>query len=184
MHAPGTHFVRVGILALLAAAGATGVAAQDDANGVQACIYPTGVDHTKVLDDRNILFFMHNHVTYRNTLLGTCPGLRAENHFVHGESKLRPLCKGDLINVLTYSFGTATLGASCWLGTFQSLSDDEVQELLAGAGSTHKNGDVTRRAIKVEPVEVRPAAQPQPGPAETPAQPSTGAEPATAEPPR
>ena len=179
MHAPGTLFVRFGALALIAAVGTNRAFAQDDsASVVQTCIYRTGIDHTKVLDDRTILFFMHNRTKYRNTLLGTCPGLRAENHFIYGQDMANSLCKGNVINVLTYEFGRATRGASCWLGMFQPLSDDEVEELVAAATPAKENKDAKRRpAVKVEPVQL-PAAAPPPAPVESSEPPPT--EPAAA----
>jgi len=152
----------LGALALIAAAGTPRAFAQDDSASVgQMCVNKLGIDHTKVLDDRNILFFMHNRTKYLNTLLGMCPGLRAENHFVSGQDMGNNLCKGNVIRVLSYSFGNATLGASCWLGMFQPLSDDELEELVATASPKGKSRDVSRHAIKVEPVELPPAAQAQ-----------------------
>jgi hypothetical protein len=183
MHAPGTHFVYFGALtALLAVADTTRVAAQDDSASVaQTCIYRTGIDHTRVLDDRNILFFMHNRTKYRNTLLGTCPGLRAENHFIYGQDMANSLCKGNVINVLAYEFGSATRGASCWLGMFQPLSDDEVEELVAATTPAKKDKDANRRhAIKVEPVELPPAPPPAAS-VESSAPPPRPAEPAATE---
>src|SRR5215831_7704520 len=155
MHAPSTPLVRLGALALSAVAGSNQAFAQDDSASIgQTCVSKLAIDHTKVLDDRNILFYMHNRTKYRNTLAGTCPGLRAENHFVSGQDMGNNLCKGNVIRVLSYSFGNASLGASCWLGMFEPLTDDEVEELVAAASPKGKNKDVSHRAVKVEPVEL------------------------------
>ena len=170
MHAPSTPLVLLGALALSAVAGSNQAFAQDDSASIgQTCVSKLAIDHTKVLDDRNILFYMHNRTKYRNTLAGTCPGLRAENHFVSGQDMGNNLCKGNVIRVLSYSFGNASLGASCWLGMFEPLTDDEVEELVAAASPKGKNKDVSHRAVKVEPVELPPPAQAQPpARAETP----------------
>ena len=180
MHAPSTHVVLLGALGLLAAAGAA--RAQDDsANAAQSCIAAKGIDHTTILDDRNILFFMRkDHAAYRNTLLRACPGLRAENHFTYAQDALSGLCRGNVINVLSYTFDSPTLGASCQLGTFAPVTDDEVEELIAAATPTRKNRDAGRPAIKVEPVEL-PAAAPRPAPAEASTPPPPPAQPAPAE---
>jgi hypothetical protein len=179
-----TSIACIGALALIAAVDSTRVAAQDDsADAMAACIRINAIGHTQVLDDRNILFFMRNRVTYRNTLLGTCPGLRAENHFMYGQDVGNSLCKGNLINVLTSptgAFGGFERGASCWLGFFQAVSDDEVADLVAAATPTRKNKDANRRqANKVEPVELPARAKPEPDAApSTPAESPPAAEPA------
>ena len=186
MRARPTSIACIGAIALIVAAGTTSAFAQDNAaDAMAACIYINGIGHTQVLDDRNVLFFMRNRVTYRNTLLGTCPGLRAENHFMYGQDIGNSLCKGNLINVLASSgggFGHYERGASCWLGYFQAISDDEVAELVAAATPARKNKDANRRqTIKVEPVELPPA-QAAPAPIDPPV-PSAPAElPSTAEP--
>jgi hypothetical protein len=181
MHAANAPLTLLGALALIVAASPHRVLAQEDSASVaQMCVNRLGIDHTKVLDDRNILFFMHNHTKYRNTLLGTCPGLRAEDHFAYAQDMGNNLCKGNVIRVLSYSFGSASLGASCWLGMFEPLSDDEVEELLTAASPKGKSRNVSRQAVKVEPVELPPAAQAQPARPETAAPAANTAEPAPA----
>lgn len=177
MHAAGTHPLFFAALALSAAAATPSVRAQDDsAQAAQACINSAAIHHTTVLDDRTILFFMRNHATYRNTLSATCPGLNTEKRFIYGQSSLNTVCKGSVINVLYYGFGEMTRGASCWLGAFEPLSQDEVEELVAIATPAHKNPKANRRhAITSEPVELPAAAPARPSPADAAAPAAPGA---------
>jgi hypothetical protein len=166
------HIPRIRVtatVALVAAYCVTSAHAQDDsANAAHACINSSSIHHTKVLDDRTILFFMRDRSTYRNTLVGTCPGLNSEQRFMYGQSSLNTVCKGSVINVVVYAFGEVTRGASCWLGSFEQLSGDEVEELLAlSTASRNDRGANRRHAIKAEPVELPPTATPSPSAADT-----------------
>lgn len=180
-HAPGTRFVRVSAIAALiaAAAGPSRLVAQDEpAREPQACIYPEKITRTTVLDDRNVLFFVRGGKFYLNTLPAHCPALRAEDRFTYGTTPLNGLCAGHLIGVITdlgFGPGNETIGATCKLGAFMPISQDQAQDLIALAHPSSKNKDRNnRQVIKVAPVELPPATPPQPV---EPAQPSPGSAP-------
>jgi len=185
MHTRVARLAPIGALcALIVAGGAAPVFAAEKSEPVtQTCIYSTTVRQTQILDDQTILFQMRDHTTYRNRLQSTCPGLRVENRFVSGKEIGNRLCEGSQIRVLVYTaFDNQTLGASCRLGTFEPLSDDEAATLIAAA--KRKKGASNRPAVKAEPVESPPAAQSQPAateprvPAAAPSEPPPVAEPA------
>jgi hypothetical protein len=50
----------------------------DDADGARkmVCIRAYDIDHTEIPDDSTILFFMHGHKVWKNTLTARCVGLR------------------------------------------------------------------------------------------------------------
>ena len=163
MHAPGTHFVSIGALAALIAAAVPMIAAaQQQPTAVERdCIDHRRIDSTKVLDDRNVLFFMHGHQAYRNTLLDECPALRTEDRFSYRTTdSLQHLCKSTLITVLSRAGGYAV--ASCRLGAFLPLSEDEADKLVASAATPsrrNKKGDA--QGVNAQPVVPAPGAQPR-----------------------
>jgi hypothetical protein len=40
------------------------------------CLQSYRIDHTEIPDDHTILFYMHNHKVFKNTLVGDCVGLK------------------------------------------------------------------------------------------------------------
>jgi hypothetical protein len=190
VRAGGNHFVGFGTLgaigALLAAA-ATDVAAQDQANNVvQTCIYQPNIDHTKILDDRTILFFMRTHVTYQNILPEQCYSLYQEKRFTYGSASMHRLCAGNLIMVLTdLTPGSMSRGSSCKLGLFVQVDTDEVDELIAASESrSKKNRGAAPKTITSVPVQLPPATEPLPAPVESQAPQRAPAQPAPPAPDR
>jgi hypothetical protein len=43
------------------------------------CIPAYQIDHTEIPNDQTILFYMHGHKVWKNTLVGQCVGLRINN---------------------------------------------------------------------------------------------------------
>ena len=85
-----------------------------------SCISPNMIRSTRVVDDQNIDFIMNNGTVYRNTLSGSCPGLKMEQRFSYKIST-NQLCSVDIITVLqNFGFGF-NQGASCGLGKFQKM---------------------------------------------------------------
>jgi hypothetical protein len=179
---PGIRLIRsCALAALLVAAGTTSAGAQVPApDAAQACVYQPNIDHTRILDDRNILFFMRNHTTYQNTLKDQCYSLKMINRFTYGEAPMHRLCTGNLITVLhDLTPGGVTRNNLCRLGMFVPVDDDVVDDLIAAAESPRKGRG---KSIAAAPVEL-PAAtesradaiearaqplQPQPAPAAAP----------------
>jgi len=143
VHIRSTHFASVGALvALITVAVPMSVTGQNEsANGEKRCINLRGIDHTEIVDDRNVLFRMRDRVTYRNTLRAECPALRISDKFSYRPSFT--LCQGETIDVLART-GSGSI-ATCALGAFVPVSDDEVKALLAAAAQAANDKGTTRR---------------------------------------
>ena len=76
------------------------------------CINPSSIDHTKVLDDNTILFYLHGGETLRNTLLDKCIGLRLSTRGFTYVVRGGEIC-GNL-----QSIKVNDTGAICQLGPF------------------------------------------------------------------
>jgi len=169
----------VALAALIAAAGAT-ARAQERVQGhdvAQACIYRPNIDHTRVLDDRTILFFMRGREIYQNTLTDQCYSLKSANRFAYGEASLHRVCTGNLISVIhDIAPGRISQSNSCKLGAFVPVDQDVADELIAAAEPSGKNkaGD-KRRTVQVVPVESPPESS-QPATNDAPPSPSPPAE--------
>ncbi|MCK9543976.1 MAG: hypothetical protein M0R03_18305 [Novosphingobium sp.] len=83
----------------------------------QSCIPLQPLSSTAVRDDRTIDFIVSGKRGYRNTLTGSCPGLKAANAFTY-ETSLSQLCNTDIIYTLQNYGGTPQRGAACGLGQF------------------------------------------------------------------
>jgi hypothetical protein len=96
---------------------------------LEACLNLMQIDHTRVIDDQNILFYMRNGDIYLNRLSHPAPELDHQP-FMYRTTVGR-ICKGEIITVLeNWSFGF-TQGASTTLGRFEPI--DEAQAVsLAG----------------------------------------------------
>jgi hypothetical protein len=170
--------------ALLAAIGAKSAAAQAAPTDARSCVHLPDVDHTKIVDQRNILFYMRNRTVFQNVFREPCYGLQERSRFAYGSSSLKRLCAGNLITLLTdLSFGGVGAQNVCRLGMFVPIDRDEVDELLIAAGKD-KGGGQKKQVIKSEPVEIAPtdsaAVAPNPTPAENvpPASPAENVAPA------
>jgi len=191
---PSARLAGFALAALLVAPGATRVAAQDDANHTaQACIYQPNIEHTRILDDRNILFYMRDRVVYQNTLMDQCYSLHAHNRFTYGEARGHRLCMHNLITVVEDPAevlrGAVSRANLCKLGAFVPVDAEVADDLVAAANAPRKNRNGNRPpAFKTAPVELPPAAatQQDPGGATPPASAEAlaPAEPATDSPPR
>ena len=118
------------VLTLGAALLAGGTAAAQDADGMLNCVSLTQVDHTEVVDDNTILFYMRNNDIYRNVLPHRCPGLGREQTFMYRVSTSQ-LCNVDVITVMDRVGAGFMQGASCGLGKFQPVNSEQVDALRA-----------------------------------------------------
>lgn len=143
--------IAVGLLPLLAAAGALGQDGDDKPldRTPQDCITVARIDQTDAIDDQNIIFRMRGKQVYRNTLPHTCPGLQRENRIAYQSSTAR-LCNVDMITVLE-NFGVGFRpGFTCRLGKFVPLSEAEVEDM-----DLRKKGEAGQNAIETSSVEVK-----------------------------
>ena len=120
------------IVTLGAALLAGGTAAAQDPDGMLNCVSLTRVDHTEVIDDNTILFYMRGGDIYRNVLPHRCPGLGREQTFMYRVSTSQ-LCNVDVITVMDRIGAGYMQGASCGLGKFQPISEAAVEEIKAAA---------------------------------------------------
>jgi hypothetical protein len=177
------------VLALVVAtAPAANVAAQEESSDVaQSCVRPTNIDRTRIIDDRNILFFMRDETVYRNMLTVNCPQLRSEGRFAYDKTGNR-LCAGSPITVIVENGGQYLPGPVCRIGMFAPLTEDEVEELLALSkqGKRGRKSSAASGTIEAKPVELPPGAtapangdatspQSAPGDASQPDAPTDGA---------
>lgn len=94
------------------------------------CISLVRIDNIEVLDRQRILFHMSGREHYLNTLPHPCPSLRRNQPIMYRTS-LSNLCSLDSIRVLETHAGGYYPGASCGLGEFTPVTDDEIKALKA-----------------------------------------------------
>jgi len=98
-----------------AEAGATAAAAPQPGNNV--CIQTYLIDHTEVLDDNTILFYMRGREVWKNSLPYRCFGLKSSGGFQY-ETSINQICSNlQTIRVIEQG-GGPRLGATCMLGAF------------------------------------------------------------------
>ncbi|MDZ7642857.1 MAG: DUF6491 family protein [Woeseiaceae bacterium] len=102
---------------------------QDDDAG-ESCILLQRIDRTEILDNQNILFYMRGGDIYLNRLRNRCPGLRRNEPIMYNTTSSQ-LCDLDRISVLYNRGGGLSPGASCRLGRFLPISEEDVEALKA-----------------------------------------------------
>ena len=116
-----------GLTALPAFADTGDHTAQDTADE-KNCIPLQRIRNVDVLDHERILFRMRGGDHYLNTLPHPCPSLRRNKPIMYRTS-LSSLCSLDSIRVLETYGGGYYPGASCGLGEFTPISDEELKAL-------------------------------------------------------
>jgi hypothetical protein len=143
------------VIAAVALAAQVGFAQQDDdkANSnaqnaetpestqLERCVRLQQIDHTDVVDDSTILFYMRDGKILRNNLPQRCPDLKSQDRFMYRVS-LPSLCDVDVITVLNNIGPGFMPGASCGLGKFQPISEETADEIkkVAERGDKDKRG--------------------------------------------
>ena len=142
-----------GAAALFAVGGPKSAAAQDRPTAAKSCVFLPDLDHTKIVNERNILFYLRNGTILQNSLHDTCYGLHEKTRFTYGSSSMKRLCTGDMITLIAdLSFGGVASANTCKLGLFLPVNDDEVADLLATVNKG--KGGQKKPAIKSQPVEL------------------------------
>jgi hypothetical protein len=123
------------LAAALGATLASGPAApqrgRDSGTGAtRDCINVRDIDRTRVADAATLLFYMRDGDVFRNDLSSRCPSLGFDQRFMYRVTQNR-ICDLDVITVIDdVGFGFMP-GASCGLGKFRQISEDEAQLLAA-----------------------------------------------------
>lgn len=99
-------------------APAAPMAANDASAGKSVCIMNHEIDHTTIVDDRTILFYMKGRkIIWKNTLPFDCPELKIQDGFAY-ETSIDQICSNLLtIHVIEHG-GGPRFGAVCQLGEF------------------------------------------------------------------
>ena len=135
--------------------------ATDAVEGPRACLSHPTIRRTKILDDRNIVFFTRDQAIYANQLPKACPGLRRNSLVNYAVANSRQ-CAGDLFQVLWETgVGTYTPTFVCELGPFVPISETALEDLTTMTAPERERGSrrrSTREAVTTEQVELPPAA--------------------------
>jgi len=120
-------------LALFAGAAVADDAADNEDIGFvsgppEKCVRLRSIDRTEVIDDWNVLFHMRGGDIYRNQLPNRCPGLGFRESFMY-KTSLSQLCNVDIITVIDQYGSGIQRGASCGLGLFYPVTEDDVKAL-------------------------------------------------------
>lgn len=127
--------------------------AQDEGDvdeGGERCIDTRQIRTTRIIDNRNVLFYMRDRTIYHNELPHACSGLR-RGKAISYRTALSKLCSIDTINVLDDYGAGMSLGPSCRLGKFRPVTKEEADALRDG-----KDAD-----IEPEPIEPAEPEEPE-----------------------
>ncbi|MFA5493404.1 MAG: DUF6491 family protein [Porticoccaceae bacterium] len=116
-------------IALIAVLAGTSVFAEDD-SADKKCIPLNQINNIQVLDKQHILFRMQGREHFLNTLPNSCGSLHRNKPIMY-KTSLSQLCSLDIISVLESYGGGYYPGASCGLGNFSPISDEEIKALKA-----------------------------------------------------
>lgn len=121
----------LGALSAFAIAAGPAHSAEADAE-VLDCVNLMRIDHTHVVDNRNILFYMRGGNIYLNRLSHPVPGLDRNDGFMY-RTHMGRLCRVDTVTVLErWGFGL-TEGASGTLGEFVLIDEERAEALRNGS---------------------------------------------------
>ena len=112
------------------------------------CLSLSRIDHTEIIDNHSIAFFLKGGDIYLNRLQRACPGLRPGQAFSYRTGTGR-LCNVDTIRVLeNYGLGLS-LSAACGLGPFTPIGADALA-VLKGEYAGPEEDTITVIEVEVE----------------------------------
>lgn len=118
---------------VLASLGApSALSADEHMQKAEHCISLSRIESSDVIDDKRILFEMRGGDYYLNELPHRCPGLGFEDAFMYRTS-IGQLCDMDIVTVLINAGFGLQSGASCGLGMFRPISEQEAGMLMEQA---------------------------------------------------
>jgi len=103
----------------------------------EKCIQVSLIDHTSIIDNENIIFYLKGGRMFRNILPVSCGGLDPNQVFRY-ETATSQLCNVDAITVLVRAGSEFLSGPSCALGLFYPVSAEDVAGLKARAQSAQE----------------------------------------------
>jgi hypothetical protein len=155
---------RAAVLAGVAALSLASSAAQDDDEASDEpvrCLSMNSIRSTRVVDDTRVLFFQARDKIFLNRLDRACLGLARYGTFtyeVQSGARHARLCDTDSITVLE----ATGRGLNCGLGRFEPLSQDQVDNLIAGPIPVVTSVPVELPNEEEPPPPAEPAAEPAP----------------------
>lgn len=123
-----SHLSRAALVLIAAFAGGSVFA--EEASADKKCIPLHRINSTQVLDKQHILFKMQGREHFLNTLPNSCGSLHRNKPIMY-KTSLSQLCSLDIISVLESYGGGYYPGASCGLGDFRPITDEEIKALKA-----------------------------------------------------
>jgi hypothetical protein len=103
-------------------------------NPDKPCLQLIAIDGINIIDNRHLGFRLRNGDYYLNQLPQSCPWL-VRNRAIMYSTPITRLCSRDIIYVLDNVGGGFQQMGSCGLGTFRSVSAEEIQMLKDQASS-------------------------------------------------
>lgn len=142
------------LIALLCVALTSEIARAEETEGadleVKKCVNLSRIRRTEIIDDSNIVFYMHGGAMYVNQLPRRCPGLKMAGSYSYRTS-VSQICDVDVITVRRH-FGPGVFrGPSCGLGSFKPINDEELLALRV-------------KVVEPEPEAVEPEVESTDGP--------------------
>ena len=95
-----------------------------DAEATKRCVQLSQISDLKVIDKQHIRFNMRGGQDYMNTLPHKCPGLSKHNPIMY-KTSISQLCDLDTVTVLYHTGGGFMNGATCGLGKFSLIKEQE-----------------------------------------------------------
>lgn len=96
--------------------------------GIKRCLSLVSIKDTRILDDKNIIYYGMGKKIYRNHLPRRCPGLRPSSTYLH-KPILGQVCSLDFITVIDGFSSHFFRGASCSLGKFEPITKEQLEAL-------------------------------------------------------
>jgi hypothetical protein len=131
------------------------------------CITASRIDHTAIIDERTIVFYMRGGDIYRNRLSYNCPQLLRDKTFSY-DLATSQLCDVDVVTVIEHLGSTLREGVSCGLGPFYPITQEEA-EFLRLTPDEQLNAAEADQAVDGDTSEAGGEAAAEAAPAESPA---------------
>ena len=109
---------------------ANGEASAD--NGTRTCLSTRRIRHTRIVDDRNVLYFLSGRTVFLNVLRKSCQGLKQVGSFAYASNNGQ-VCKDDGIALIGGALGAMRPVPVCWLGIHRQITRDQADIMMDAA---------------------------------------------------